>query len=194
MTSSNYSSNIMENSHFLSNTQKIQKAHYVALNNQSLHEDTNNAKSFLNSTLNASNYNSLATDSRNSQTYGAKASRNSAAQQTVIQHQSINAAKGMPPSQLTTSSHHVKQASMKTPTKPVTSYHNYSGSNAGSFAPVSASTDLGSFNEKREDGMRVYRGPFNVNCTTSREPQQVMYEMIRSLEIQKISYKKVNSR
>ena len=88
----------------------------------------------------------------------------------MIQHQSINAAKGMPPSQLTTATHHVKQPSIKTPTKTITPYHNYSGSNGGSFAPVSASTDIGSLNEKREDGMRVYRGPFNVNCTTSREP------------------------
>lgn len=59
---STYSGNMGENSHFLSNTQKIQKTHY-AVANSSIHED---GKSFLNSTLNGSNYNSnTMTDSRN---------------------------------------------------------------------------------------------------------------------------------
>jgi len=80
---------------------------------------------------------------------------------------------------------------MKTPTKSLIQSHNYSANGSG-VAPVSASTDFGSFSEKKEDGMRVCRGPFNVNCTTSREPQQVMYEMVRSLELSKVSYKKVS--
>lgn len=58
---------------------------------------------------------------------------------------------------------------------------------------MGVSTEYGSFSEKREDGMKVCRGPFNVNCTTSRDPKQVMYEMVRSLELQKVSYKKVTS-
>lgn len=41
--------------------------------------------------------------------------------------------------------------------------------------------------------MKVCRGPFNVNCTTSRDPQHVLLEMVKSLEVQKVSYKKVGS-
>jgi hypothetical protein len=47
--------------------------------------------------------------------------------------------------------------------------------------------------EKKEDGMKVCRGPFNVNCTTSKDPQIVLFEMVKSLELQKVSYKKVIS-
>lgn len=41
--------------------------------------------------------------------------------------------------------------------------------------------------------MKVCRGPFNVNCTTSKDPQLVLFEMVKSLEFQKISYKKVRT-
>jgi hypothetical protein len=75
----------------------------------------------------------------------------------------------------------MKQSSIKTPTK-VSGYTN---------SGVSASNDFGSFTEKKEDGMKVCRGPFNVNCTTSKDPQLVFFEMVKSLELQKISYKKV---
>lgn len=47
--------------------------------------------------------------------------------------------------------------------------------------------------EKRNDGMKVCRGPFNVNCTTDRDPKEVLLEMIRSLELQKVSYKQMGS-
>lgn len=81
----------MENQYFLSNTQKVSKPNYNAGSQSVSHED---AKLFLNSTLNMSNYNSNALDSRN-QTSNNKSSRNGT-QQTVIHHQTVNAAKGMP--------------------------------------------------------------------------------------------------
>lgn len=69
---STYSNNLMENSHFLSNTQEITKVSGHYNNNSSINDD---GKSFLNSTLNASAYNSNAMDSRNGQAY-TKSSRN----------------------------------------------------------------------------------------------------------------------
>jgi hypothetical protein len=41
--------------------------------------------------------------------------------------------------------------------------------------------------------MKVCRGPFNVNCTTAREPQAVLSEMLRALELNRVSYKKIGS-
>jgi hypothetical protein len=41
--------------------------------------------------------------------------------------------------------------------------------------------------------MKVCRGPFNVNCTTSREPQVVLSEMHKALDINKVSFKRVGS-
>ena len=41
--------------------------------------------------------------------------------------------------------------------------------------------------------MKVCRGPFNVNCTTDRDPQELLMDMVRSLEHQKVSYKKIGS-
>ena len=45
--------------------------------------------------------------------------------------------------------------------------------------------------DKKEDGMKICKGPFNVNCTTCKEPQIVLYEMVKALEMNKVSYKKV---
>jgi len=42
-------------------------------------------------------------------------------------------------------------------------------------------------------GMKVCRGPFNVNCTTAREPQAVYNEMLRALDLNRVSYKKIGS-
>lgn len=61
----------------------------------------------------------------------------------------------------------------------------------GSGSGLAGSTDFSSFSEKREDGMKVCRGPFNVNCTTSKDPQLTLFEMVKSLELQKVTYKKV---
>jgi Kinase associated domain 1 len=47
--------------------------------------------------------------------------------------------------------------------------------------------------EKFNDGMKVCKGPFNVNCTTDRDPQELLMDMVRSLEHQKVSYKKIGS-
>ena len=64
--------------------------------------------------------------------------------------------------------------------------------NSGGSSGFTTSIDFGTFSEKKEDGMKVCRGPFNVNCTTSKVPQIVLFEMVKSLELQKVSYKKVN--
>lgn len=78
----------------------------------------------------------------------------------------------MPPSMLQGPSHS-KQNSIKTPTK------------------ISQNQNDGALSERKEDGMKVCRGPFNVNCTTCKDPQLVLFEMVKSLELQKITYKKV---
>lgn len=62
---------------------------------------------------------------------------------------------------------------------------------SGGSSGLAGSTDFSSFSEKREDGMKVCRGPFNVNCTTSKDPQLTLFEMVKSLELQKVTYKKV---
>jgi Kinase associated domain 1 len=41
--------------------------------------------------------------------------------------------------------------------------------------------------------MKVCRGPFNVNCTTAREPHIVLQEMVRSLENNRVQFKKVGN-
>jgi hypothetical protein len=41
--------------------------------------------------------------------------------------------------------------------------------------------------------MKVCRGPFNVNCTTARDPQAVLSEMLRALDLNRVSYKKIGS-
>lgn len=57
--------------------------------------------------------------------------------------------------------------------------------------PTKVSQNEGSMSERKEDGMKVCRGPFNVNCTTCKDPQLVLFEMVKSLELHKITYKKV---
>lgn len=59
------------------------------------------------------------------------------------------------------------------------------------FSQVNEHVNSGS--EKFNDGMKVCRGPFNVNCTTDRDPQELLMDMVRSLEHQKVSYKKMGS-
>jgi hypothetical protein len=52
--------------------------------------------------------------------------------------------------------------------------------------------DYGSFSESKKDGgMKVCRGPFSLNCTTSKDPQLILYEMAKALDLQKVSFKKV---
>jgi hypothetical protein len=41
--------------------------------------------------------------------------------------------------------------------------------------------------------MKTCRGPFNVNCTTAREPQVVMTEMLKSLDMNRVSYKRIGT-
>jgi hypothetical protein len=42
-------------------------------------------------------------------------------------------------------------------------------------------------------GMKILRGPFNVNCATSRDPQLVLKEMVSSLESNRVAFKKVGT-
>ncbi len=49
----------------------------------------------------------------------------------------------------------------------------------------------GDQHQSQQGGMKVCRGPFNVNCTTAREPQAVLQEMVRALDINRVSFKKV---
>ena len=90
--------------------------------------------------------------------------------------QTINAAKGMSPNSFQASySMHKKQNSIKTPTKMNGVLQSSTLANAYDTA---ANT-----HERREDGMKVCKGPFNVNCTTSKDPQMVLFEMVKSLEM-----------
>lgn len=57
---------------------------------------------------------------------------------------------------------HTKQNSIKTPTKVVQGL-------TQSVAPTYAA-EMNSYCDKRDDGMKICRGPFNVNCTTSKDP------------------------
>ena len=54
-------SNYVENTYFLSNTQKVSKVVGHVINNQSMNGTNDDAKAFLNSTLNVSNYNTTET-------------------------------------------------------------------------------------------------------------------------------------
>ena len=86
----------------------------------------------------------------------------------------------MPPSQLnTTNMSHTKTNSINTPTKMI--------------GMSQLEKQVRDEAPRREDGMKMCRGPFNVNCTTCKEPQHILFEMVKSLEISKISYKKVSN-
>ena len=41
--------------------------------------------------------------------------------------------------------------------------------------------------------MKVCRGPFNVNCTTARDPQAVLAEIHRALDVNRVQYKKIGN-
>lgn len=41
--------------------------------------------------------------------------------------------------------------------------------------------------------MKVVRGPFNLNCTTARDPQSILQEMLSSLTVNKVSHKRIGS-
>jgi hypothetical protein len=56
----------------------------------------------------------------------------------------------------------------------------------GANAPLSA-------REAREEVMRTCRGAFNVSCTSSKAPRQIMQEMHRALNLQRIAYKQTSA-
>jgi len=53
-------------------------------------------------------------------------------------------------------------------------------------APLSA-------REARDEVMRTCRGNFNVSCTSSRAPKQIMQEMHRALALQRVTYEQTSS-
>merc|ERR1719163_226680 len=52
-------------------------------------------------------------------------------------------------------------------------------------APLSA-------REAREEAMRTCRGAFNVSCTSSKLPKQIMREIQRALSVQRVAYKQAS--
>lgn len=47
--------------------------------------------------------------------------------------------------------------------------------------------------DSRDEAMRTCRGNFNVSCTSSKQPKQIMQEIHRSLTIQRVAYKQANA-
>lgn len=41
--------------------------------------------------------------------------------------------------------------------------------------------------------MRTCRGAFNVSCTSSKAPKQILHEIQRSLTLQRVSYKQASA-
>lgn len=78
----------------------------------------------------------------------------------------------------------------------LTFYSNYAAITNSNPYQASGSIDLDPYGDQLQSspnisGMKIWRGPFNVNCTTSREPQSVMQEMVRALDVNRVSYKKI---
>merc|ERR550537_989309 len=57
-----------------------------------------------------------------------------------------------------------------------------SGAAAPSGPPLSA-------REARDEVMRTCRGAFNVSCTSSKAPKQIMQEIHRALTVQRVAFK-----
>jgi hypothetical protein len=107
-------------------------------------------------------------------------------------------------------SNHLKTGSqnMKTPTK-IQNFMNTYNAMGSTIQPSSnhstliQNKDLASLNTSYNGmsnqesgtipGMKIVRGPFNMNCLTSREPQTVLREMSQSLEANRVSYKKMGT-
>jgi hypothetical protein len=39
--------------------------------------------------------------------------------------------------------------------------------------------------------MKMYQGPFNLNCTTNKDPKSILNEISKALDLYKVSFKKV---
>eukprot|EP00347_Sterkiella_histriomuscorum_P024120 403332240 len=50
-----------------------------------------------------------------------------------------------------------------------------------------------SINSQQQGGMRISRGAFDVNCSTTRDPAFLMAEIYKVLESNKIQYKQMNT-
>jgi len=82
---------------------------------------------------------------------------------------------------------------------------------AGSARASSASPELGSGSvhetalaagigapplsarESRDEAMRTCRGAFNVSCTSSKAPKQIMQELHRALALHRVTYKQISA-
>ena len=87
--------------------------------------------------------------------------------------------------------------SSKTPTKqinplsssgynPLASVHVTGTNNQLTVKDLDTSYGGQSLEGGSNSGMKVCRGPFNVNCTTAREPQAVLLEMVKALELNRV--------
>lgn len=60
------------------------------------------------------------------------------------------------------------------------------GASGSGAAPLSA-------RDSRDEVMRTCRGAFNVSCTSSKAPKQIMQEIQRALTLQRVSYKQATA-
>mmetsp|Transcript_89718 Transcript_89718/g.155277 ORF Transcript_89718/g.155277 Transcript_89718/m.155277 type:complete len:869 (-) Transcript_89718:114-2720(-) len=69
--------------------------------------------------------------------------------------------------------------------------------NGGSSGAAAGSSAVGSgamsAREARDEVMRTCRGAFNVSCTSSKAPKQILQEMQRALTLQRVSYKQASA-
>lgn len=68
---------------------------------------------------------------------------------------------------------------------PDVSYDTGMGTSGGA-APLSA-------RDAREEDMRTCRGSFNVSCTSSKAPKQIMQEITRALTMQRVAFKQATA-
>lgn len=48
-------------------------------------------------------------------------------------------------------------------------------------------------NQAPNEAMKVYKGPFNLNCLTNKQPSLVLQEIQHALDLYKVQFKKVSS-
>jgi hypothetical protein len=60
------------------------------------------------------------------------------------------------------------------------------GGNSSNVAPMQPPM---SARDARDEVMRTCRGAFNVSCTSSKAPKQILQEIQRALTLQRVSYK-----
>lgn len=66
------------------------------------------------------------------------------------------------------------------------------GSTSDAVAAANQNAPL-SAREVRDEAMRTCRGAFNVSCTSSKAPKQILQEIQRALTLQRVSYKQASA-